>query len=409
VGRCSIVALPQIVLKEYEMSARTRKPYGGPAIFSYGFRPFFLAATVFLAGVIPVWILVFSGELDLNSTFAPVDWHIHEMLFGYAAAVVAGFLFTAIPNWTGRMPIRGWPLAGLFGVWLLGRIAMNGAFGVSELVVMLVDCAFLSAIVVMIFIEIIAGKNWRNLMVLVPVSMLLVSNVLYHVEVQITGTSDYSRRMSIAVVIFLIMLIGGRVIPSFTRNWLVKSGSDSRPVPFNRFDGICLLSGVGAMGTWVVWPEALAVHLLLAAAAVLHMVRLSRWRGSSAWRSPLLVMLHVAYGFLPAGMLALAVLGPSAGMHLLGIGAIGGMTMAVMMRATMGHTGRELVADGGLNTAFVLVVLAAIMRGLFGEVDVFGVSGIWVAAALWSAAFGVFVMRVGPWLVRAKVAAKRVS
>ncbi|MBL4766765.1 MAG: NnrS family protein [Rhodobacteraceae bacterium] len=391
------------------MSARDRKAFSGPAIFSYGFRPFFLAATVFAAGVIPIWILVFSGELDLRSTFAPVDWHIHEMLFGYAAAVVAGFLFTAIPNWTGRMPIRGWPLAGLFGLWLLGRFAMSGAFGVSELAVLLLDCAFLGAIVVMIFIEIIAGKNWRNLMVVVPVSALLLSNVLFHVEVQSTGTSDYGRRMSIAVVIFLIMLIGGRVIPSFTRNWLAKSGSELRPVPFNRFDGICLLSGVVAMGAWVVWPEALTTHLMLAAAAVLHLVRLSRWRGSSVWRSPLLLMLHVAYGFLPAGMLGLAVLGQSAGMHLLGIGAIGGMTMAVMMRAAMGHTGRDLVAGQWLSAGFVLVVLAAITRGLFGDVIVLGVSGLWIAAMLWTAGFGIFVMTVGPWLVRAKGAAKRVS
>lgn len=391
------------------MSVSTRKAFGGPAIFSYGFRPFFLAATVFAAGVIPVWMLVISGEWDLYSTFAPVDWHIHEMLFGYAAAVVAGFLFTAIPNWTGRMPIKGWPLAGLLVFWLLGRLAMSGAFGVGALAVLLLDCAFLGAIVVMISIEIIAGKNWRNLMVVVPVLTLLLSNVLFHLEVQATGTSDYGRRMSIAVVIFLIMLIGGRVIPSFTRNWLVKNGSEQRPVPFNRFDGICLLSSIVAMGAWVLWPEAWLSHLFLVVAAALHLVRLSRWCGYAVWRSPLLLMLHVAYGFLPAGMLALALLGPAMGMHLLGIGAIGGMTMAVMMRATMGHTGRDLVAGTWLSAAFVCVVLAAVIRGLFGDIEVFGISGIWIAATLWTVGFGGFVLRVGPWLVRAKGAAKRVS
>lgn len=391
------------------MPQRIQKTFGGPAIFSYGFRPFFLAAAVFAAGVIPVWMLIFSGALNLQSTFPPVDWHIHEMMFGYAAAVVAGFLFTAIPNWTGRMPKRGWSLAGLLGLWLLGRIAMSGFFGVSELAVMLLDCAFLGAIVVMVLIEVIAGKNWRNLMVVVPVSLLLLSNVLYHVEIQTMGSSDYGRRMSVIAVIFLIMLIGGRVIPSFTRNWLVKNGSDLRPVPFNRFDGICLLSGVVAMGVWVLWPEEWIGQLLLLLAAVLHLVRLSRWRGIAVWRSPLLLMLHVAYGFLPAGLLALALVGPPLGMHLLGIGAIGGMTMAVMMRAAMGHTGRELAAGGWLSAAFVLVVLAAIMRGFFGDIDVMGVSGLWIAAALWSMAFGVFVLQVGPWLLRPKSAPKRAS
>jgi uncharacterized protein involved in response to NO len=391
------------------MSKRDQKPFGGPAIFSYGFRPFFLSAAVFAAGVIPVWMLIFSGELDLHSTFAPVDWHIHEMLFGYAAAVVAGFLFTAIPNWTGRMPKRGWSLAGLLALWLLGRMAMSGAFGGSELTVMLLDCAFLAAIVVMVFIEVIAGKNWRNLMVVVPVSLLLLANAVYHLEIQTTGSSDYGRRMSIAVVIFLITLIGGRVIPSFTRNWLVKNGSEVRPKPFNRFDGICLLSGVGAMVLWVLWPEARISQSLLVLAALLHLVRLSRWQGAAVWRSPLLLMLHVAYGFLPAGLIALVFAGQSAGMHLLGIGAIGGMTMAVMMRAAMGHTGRELVAGGWLSAAFALVVLAAIIRGFYGNIDMFGTSGLWISAALWSIAFGVFVVQIGPWLVRPKAAPKRAS
>ena len=395
------------------MSARTRKTFAGPALFSYGFRPFFLAATVFAAGVIPVWMLVYSGALDLASTFAPVDWHIHEMLFGYAAAVVAGFLFTAIPNWTGRMPIKGWPLAGLLGLWLLGRLAMSGALGVGGVAVLLMDCAFLVAIVMMVAVEIIAGKNWRNLLVVVPVLILFLSNLLFHIEVFNTGTSAYGRRLGIAVVIFLIMLIGGRVIPSFTRNWLAKNGSELRPVPFNRFDGLCLLSSVAALAAWVLRPDSGFSHGLLAAAAALHLMRLSRWCGISVWRSPLLLMLHVAYGFIPAGMLALAfwgpTMGPTMGVHLLGIGAIGGMTLAVMMRATMGHTGRDLVADIWLSAAFVCIVLAAVTRGVFGDIEVLGVSGLWIASTLWTVGFGGFVLRVGPWLVRAKVAAKRPS
>lgn len=384
------------------MSARTRKAYVGPAVFSYGFRPFFMAASLFASGIILLWMFVYSGTLEINSTFAPVDWHIHEMLFGYAAAVVAGFLFTAIPNWTGRMPMRGWPLAGLLFLWLIGRIAMSGVFGVSAGVVMVLDCAFLAAIVAMITIEIVAGKNWRNLMVVVPVSALFAANVVFHLEVQATGISDIGRRMSIAVVIFLIMLIGGRVIPSFTRNWLARTGSDLRPVPFNRFDGLCLLSGAGALTMWVALPETGTTLFVLVLAALLHLVRLSRWKGVQTWRSPLLLMLHVAYVFLPAGLLALALVSQSAGMHLLGIGAIGGMTMAVMMRATMGHTGRELVAGVWLSGVFVLLALAALARAFLGDVDVFGISGLWIGAVLWTAGYAGFVVRVGPWLMTAK-------
>lgn len=388
---------------------RDRKNYTGPAVFSYGFRPFFLAAALFATGIIPVWMAVFSGLIEFEPAFAPVDWHIHEMLFGYAAAVVAGFLFTAIPNWTGRMPVRGWPLALLLGLWVLGRLAMSGVLAVDGLTVMLLDCAFLAAIVAMISIEIIAGKNWRNLVVVVPVSVLLLANMVFHLEVHATGTSDIGRRMSIGVIVFLIMLIGGRVIPSFTRNWLVKTGSDVRPVPFNRFDKVCLLGGAAALLAWIAAPEARLTPYVLLLGALLHLGRLTRWRGAATWRSPLLIMLHVAYGFLPVGLVALAVIGASEGEHLLGIGAIGSMTMAVMMRAIMGHTGRELVAGVWLSVAFVLVVLAALMRVFLGDVEVFGVSGLWIAAGLWTLGFGGFSVRAGPWLIRPKDAAKRVS
>ena len=152
-----------------------RTPYSGPALFSYGFRPFFLAASLFALGVVPVWLCVWLGALALAGPFAPVDWHVHEMLFGYAAAVVAGFLFTAIPNWTGRMPTRGWPLASLAALWIAGRLAVAGLLPLSAAWTMAVDCGFLLAIVAMTGIEIVAGRNWRNMMVMAPVTLLLAA------------------------------------------------------------------------------------------------------------------------------------------------------------------------------------------------------------------------------------------
>ncbi|HET9069809.1 MAG TPA: NnrS family protein, partial [Amaricoccus sp.] len=192
-----------------------RTPYSGPALFSYGFRPFFLAATLFALGVVPVWLCVWLGAIALGGPFAPVDWHVHEMLFGYAAAVVAGFLFTAIPNWTGRMPTRGWPLASLAALWIAGRLAVAGLLPLSAAWTMAVDCGFLLAIVAMTGIEIVAGRNWRNLMVMAPVTLLLAANLVFHLEAMRTGTADVGRRLGLAVVIFLITLIGGRIIPSF--------------------------------------------------------------------------------------------------------------------------------------------------------------------------------------------------
>ncbi|MEH6774383.1 MAG: NnrS family protein [Cereibacter changlensis] len=383
--------------------------YTGPTLFSYGFRPFFLGAALFALGVVPVWMLAYSGRLTLGGPFAPLDWHIHELLFGYTSAVLAGFLFTAVPNWTGRMPTRGLPLIVLVVLWCLGRLAVAGAFGLSPLMVLLIDAAFLAAVAAMVVAEIVAGKNWGNLKVVIPVGIYLAANVTFHLEAMLTGSSDIGRRLGFAVVAFLIMLIGGRIIPSFTRNWMVKQGVTPLPAPFGRFDGLCLIAAAVAMLLWTVWPEAVVSALCLVAAAVLHALRLSRWHGERTWPSPLLLMLHLAYLFLPLGLLATALAGlgllPTAtGMHLLGIGSTGGMTVAVMMRASLGHTGRALEAGRLLTTGFVCVALAALVRVVLPDAEIAGIGGLWIAAALWVAGFGLFVWRIGPVLLRPKLA-----
>ena len=386
--------------------------YSGPAVFSHGFRPFFLAAVLFGLAVIPVWLAVWRGALGLGGPFLPVDWHVHEMIFGYGAAVLAGFLFTAVPNWTGRMPVRGWPLAVLLALWVAGRLAVAGLLWLGPVGAMLFDSAFLLAVVGMVTREIIAGKNWRNLKVAIPVALLLAANVLFHVEAMTGGMADTGRRFGTAALIFLVMLIGGRIVPSFTRNWLTRQGATRIPVPFNRFDVACLAAGAAAMLAWTVVPDSSFTGGLLGLSAVLHGLRLVRWRGVATWRSPLLVMLHLAYGFLPVGLLAaslaaVGLAGPQAGAHLLGIGAVGGMTVAVMMRATMGHTGRPLVAGRILATAFAMVAVAAAVRAAgaagFGPVP----DGITLAALLWTAGFLLLALRLVPWLAAPGVTRRR--
>lgn len=392
------------------MSAR--KDYTGPALFSYGFRPFFLSAIIFALGVIPVWMMVWQGRLTLAGPFAPTDWHVHEMVFGYGAAVVAGFLFTAVPNWTGTMPTRGWPLMVLLALWVAGRLAMAGGLGLGPLGVMVVDCAFLLAVFIMIAREIVAGRNWRNLKVLVPVGLLCVANAAFHAEVMTTGIADTARRMGIALLIFLVMLIGGRIIPSFTRNWLAKTGTPHLPVPFGRFDAICIAAGAIALVAWVAEPFHPATGVLASLAAVLHLVRLSRWRGIAAWRSPLLLILHIAYLFVPGGMIGVALggfglAGGEVAAHLFGIGAVGSMTVAVMMRATMGHTGRDLVAGPALTLAFALVAFTVAAR-LAGQSQILGgMEGLTLAAWFWTAGFGILLVRMGPWLALPKAARKK--
>ena len=385
----------------------TRSDFTGPTLFSYGFRPFFLAAGVLAALVVPLWMLVWTGHAQLGGPFSPIDWHIHEMLFGYVPAALAGFLFTAIPNWTGRLPKQGWPLAALLALWMAGRLAVAGAGGLRAPAVLAVDGAFLVALTAVIAVEIVAGRNWRNLKVLAPVLVLAGANVLFHIEAMTQGTAEVGRRLGFAVVIFLIMLIGGRIIPSFTRNWLARRGEGPMPAPFGRFDAGSLVAAVLAFGIWTAAAEGAAVSAALALAGALHLARLLRWQGIRCLRSPLLLMLHISYAFIPAGLVTLAAGYSVAGLHLLGIGAIGGMTLSVMMRAAMGHTGRALVAGGLLATAFALLVLAALLRSAVPHGSLAGVSGLLLAATHWTAAFALFVWRVGPWLAAPSVARRQ--
>ncbi len=380
------------------MAKPSRPPYAGPALFSYGFRPLFLVAGAFAALVVPLWLMVWSGDVVLNGPFSALDWHIHEMLFGYTSAVIAGFLFTAIPNWTGRMPTRGWPLMVLTALWLAGRLAVAGVFAFGPVGVMLIDCAFMLAIGGMITVEIVAGRNFSNLKVVAPVLLYLTANVVFHIEAMTAGSADVGRRLGFAMVVMLIGLIGGRIIPSFTRNWLARRSPDpgALPEPFGRFDAASLGATLLGLLVWVIWPVSPLTGVLLVLTGVGQGVRMARWRGWRVWTSPLVAMLHVAFGFIPAGLVALglAALGvvPAAtGFHLLGIGGFGGMTLAVMMRASLGHTGRALEAGRALTLAFTCVALAAVVR-----VTLPLPLGLWVAATLWALGFGLFVWRFAP-------------
>ena len=280
-----------------DITKQKRPPHFGPALFSYGFRPLYLAADLFAAGVVPLWMAVWLGEVILGGPFSRMDWHIHEMLSGYTSAVIAGFLFTTIPNWTVRMPTRGWPLMVLAALWLAGRLAVAGAFGVGPVAVLTVDCAFMAAIGAMVATEIVAGRNWGNLKVVVPVLAYLAANVCFHLEAMTTGSADVGRRLGFAVMVMLILLIGGRIIPSFTRNFLAKRGPEqgSLPVPFGRFDMVSLAVSLPALLIWVAWPASVWAGSSLVLAGALQGYRLSRWRSWRVWSSPMVLMLHLAF------------------------------------------------------------------------------------------------------------------
>lgn len=371
-------------------------------LFSYGFRVFFLLALVFAPLSVAAWMKMIAGDLELTGPFSTIDWHVHEILFGYTSAVIAGFLFTAIPNWTGRKPIQGSILVALALIWVSGRILVAGFGGYGVVIVGIADNLFMIAVAILALREIIAGRNWRNVMVVGPIGVFLAANILFHIEAATQGVADIGKRLGFAAVIFLIMLIGGRIVPAFTRNWLAKAGASALPAAFNRYDGLCILAAALALLTWTIWPDHILTRSALAAVAALHLVRMSRWQGHRTLRSAILLMLHVAYAFLPLGLISLAVGYDIAGFHLLGIGAIGGMTLAVMIRASLGHTGQQLAAGPTLSIAFFSLMAAAVVRSALPGTSAGGVTGLWLAAALWILGFTLVLVRIGPLYFRPK-------
>jgi uncharacterized protein involved in response to NO len=386
-----------------------QRAFTGPAIISGGWRPFFLSATVWAAVGMALWIGALTGMASIPGPLGPLDWHVHEFLFGYLAAAVAGFLLTAIPNWTGRLPVIGGPLLALWLLWLAGRLAVLGLLGLPPLGVATVDVAFAVALTAVAAREIVAGKVWRNLPVVGLAALIAVANALFHAEAAGGGASGGAgARLGVAAVIGLILLIGGRITPSFTRNWLAQRRSPVLPSPPDRFDSLCLALAGFALLAWVLNPESGLTGLLCLLAGGLHLRRLSRWAGWHTRREPLLAALHGAYAFAPLGFLltGAAVLWPDtvprvAALHAWMAGAAGMMTLAVMMRASLGHSGRALTASPAMTALMAAGAVAALSRIAAAFLPA-STALLHVSALAWIAAFGGFALLFWPVFTKAR-------
>ena len=383
------------------------RDYGGPVLLSYGFRPFFLLGAIYAGLGILAWLPMFDGELVLSTAFGPIDWHVHEMLYGYLPAVVTGFLLTAIPNWTGRLPIQGTPLLMLVAVWLAGRVAVTFSAEIGWLLVVIIDVSFLILVVAATAREIVVGKNWRNLRVIAMVTLLLAGNIAFHLEAHFNGSAEYGARIGIAATVLLIVVIGGRIIPSFTRNWLARENPGRIPVPFARFDVAVILLSAATLALWTAQPVGRITAAALASVGALHIVRLARWAGDRTWRDRLVLVLHVGYAFVPLGFLlagaaAAAMVPADTGTHAWMVGAAGTMTLAVMTRASLGHTGNALNASAVTQAIYAAVVIAALARICSSLEPAFSEPLLHVAAIAWVAAFFGFAGSFGPLLVGAQ-------
>ncbi|MBX9633723.1 MAG: NnrS family protein, partial [Magnetospirillum sp.] len=325
--------------------------------------------------------------------------------FGFLPAVITGFLLTAMPNWTDRPPLKGTPLLALVTLWLAGRLTIAMPWP-TPLVSALIDAGYLAVLAAIVWREIIAGKAWDRAPIGIVISLYAAADILFHVLALRGSETDLPERMAVALMMLLLALIGGRVTPSFTSDYLAERGLPDQLPSFSRFDGLTILLTVVAALSWVVQPQARTTGWFLIIAGLANSVRLARWRGWLTWREPIVLILHVGYGWLAFSLLIIggSILGfglkPADAVHALTTGAVGSMTMAVMTRASLGHTGRPKQADRLTIVIYMLVSLGALLR-VFGPMTglqpnlVLG-----AAAAFWSGAYLLFAALYGFYLIR---------
>jgi len=382
-------------------------PFG--TLFAAGFRPFFSACALYAIVLMTGWIGVFTVGWDMAGS-QPGDWHAHEMIHGVVAAAIAGFLLTAVPKWTGTRPVDGVALLVLWLLWLAGRIGFwltdTGGPGVAGRIVEGMDLLFLPALAVAVARPIVKTGNRRNLLIVVVLAALFASNVMQ-------GFIPLAQRANILaldLVLLLMVIIGGRIGPAFTRNWLARNGMNAEAVQVHPWlDKLALaLVVLLALASLTALPPKIVGTIALAA-ALAHLARLVEWQGWRAWRDPLVWVLHLGYAWIVVALLLRGVAGHTfalpwnAWIHALGVGAMGTLILGVMSRATLGHTGHELRLPTGGWTMFALVTVAAVARtgnaiGLFDHNLSLSVAGL-----AWVAAFAIFGLLFFPKLLRPRV------
>ena len=395
---------------EEMLALRRARMARAPAILRGGFRPFFFGCALWVVVAMTLWTASLAGGFALPTAMDPLAWHRHEMLFGFVGAAIAGFMLTAIPNWTGRLPIAGWPLAALFGLWLAARAAIlfSATFGLAAAA--LLDVGFFAILAALAGREVLAAKN-RNVPIIFLVLLLGTAAAADHAGAAgLLTDTEIGMRAAIALVVIMISLIGGRIVPSFTRNWMAKQNiKKGLPTQPGKYDlATIALTGL-AMAMWVALPDKRMSGLFLLAAALLQAVRLARWHGARSFADPLVLVLHIGYLWIPAGLVLLGAsilsgdVPRAAAIHALTAGAMGTMILAVMTRASLGHTGRTLEADLPTVFLYVLVTIGALLRVVAGLQWIDYAIGMEVAAFAWAGAFAVFLLAYGPILFKPRI------
>ncbi|MBK3734722.1 NnrS family protein [Azospirillum brasilense] len=379
-----------------------------PLIFAYGFRPFFLLSGLAAPVLLAAWIAVLATGSWPDGAVPAASWHAHEMLFAFVVAAVAGFLLTAVPSWTGTKALSGWPLAGLTALWLAGRVALLPVLGVPLPVAAIIDLAFLPALGVALAGPLVAAGKIRNTAFLALLGLLTTANLLFHLDWLgvLTGGTALGETLAIGVVLMMVAVIGGRIVPAFTRNALRLRGLDGTVVSRPWVEKVTLVSTLLMIPADLALPGTAVAGLLALVAALAHALRLGGWQPAKTLDQPILWVLHLGYAWVPAALALKAahLLGAgvesSAWVHALTAGAFATMILAVMTRATLGHTGRMLVVTRPTVAGYILLTAAALLRVLAPELP----GGLyWTAlegaGAAWIAAFACYLYVYAPILL----------
>lgn len=384
------------------------------ALLRYGFRPFFLAAGLAAILLIPWWAASYAFGVPLTTSWPPMLWHGHEMLFGFIGAAIAGFLLTAVPSWTGARGFAGWPLAWIAGLWLLARLVIATAALWPMALVAALDLAFLPALAMLIAPPLLRARNRNTPLLAVLAALWLMDAGFFLGLVRADlGLSLHALLVGIDIVLLLVTVIGGRIVPAFTTAALRQKGADATVRVSARLTGFAVGAMIAVVLSDTFIPGGRTAGAVALVAACAQAARLAQWRSLRTLRQPIVWVLHMAYAWLPLGLaLKAAALLTGATpavfwLHALTIGAAASMILAVMTRASLGHTGRPLIVDPLIALAYVLLTLAALVRVFgFTILPLAYPDIILLAALLWTAAFVIYAWIYAPILLGPRVDGK---
>jgi uncharacterized protein involved in response to NO len=376
-------------------------------LFAVGFRPFFLLAGFFALVSVGVWVPVFVHGATLTTYYGAIGWHSHEMVFGYSAAVIAGFLLTAVRNWTNLPTPAGPRLAAMAVIWTLGRIMPFFPASLPGWAIALVDLGFFPALVLGTGVPLVRSGGKRNLIFIPLLAAFVAANLLVHLEV-LGVAENLARRgtfLGLNLIILLIVIMGGRVIPFFTE----RAGPGTAAKRWPAIEALAPLSAIAFLFAELILPDSPVAGSVAALAAVVNGIRLAGWQTRRVWRVPLLWVLHLGYGWLVVGyslkaLASVSLTAPQFTVHAFTVGAIGVLTLGMMARVSLGHTGRPLAASPYMLVAFVLINLAALIRGVLPAFlpqklfDLVAFSG-----AIWITGFLVFAVAYAPILIKPRI------